>query len=148
MAEYTYINMNINVNIKCVKIVWDCRYDNNYNDGLTCVIRCYVFVMWTPGMHRSVWLRVCYVDAWYAPINLVTCLLCGRLVCTDQSGYVFVMWRPGMHRSVCLCCRVRTRGWVRVAVVGLSVGPVVATFTCKMSPNSSLNFLCRTYVVI
>jgi hypothetical protein len=24
-----------------------------------CVIRCYVSVMWRPGMHRSVWLCVC-----------------------------------------------------------------------------------------
>jgi hypothetical protein len=30
MAEYTYINMNISVNIKCVIIVWDCRYENYY----------------------------------------------------------------------------------------------------------------------
>jgi hypothetical protein len=30
-------------------------------------------VMWMPGMHRSVWL----------------CVLCGCLVCTDLSGYVF-----------------------------------------------------------
>jgi hypothetical protein len=27
--------------------------------------------MWTPGMHRSIWLRVCYVEAWYALICLV-----------------------------------------------------------------------------
>jgi hypothetical protein len=35
-----------------------------------------------------------------------------------------------------------------VAVVRLPVGPVVETFTCKMSPNSSLNLLYRTYVVV
>jgi hypothetical protein len=53
-------------------------------------------------MHRSVSLRVCYVEAWYAPICLVTCLLCGGLVCTDLSHYVYVMWRSGMHRFVSL----------------------------------------------
>jgi hypothetical protein len=82
------------------------------------------------------------------PMVYVMCLLCGHLGGTDLSGYVFVLWRPGMHRSVWLRCRVHTRGWVRVTVVRLSVGLVVATFACKMSPNSSLNFLCRTYVVI
>jgi hypothetical protein len=45
---------------------------------------------------------VCYVEAWYAPICLVTCLLYGGLVCTYLSGYVSVMWSPGMHRSVWL----------------------------------------------
>jgi hypothetical protein len=29
MTEYTCINMNINVNIKCIKIVWGCRYEND-----------------------------------------------------------------------------------------------------------------------
>jgi hypothetical protein len=55
-----------------------------------CVIH-YVSVMWKYGMHRSVWLRVCYVKAWHAPICLVTCLLYEGLACTDLSGYVFVM---------------------------------------------------------
>jgi hypothetical protein len=68
-----------------------------------CVIRFYVSVMWTPGMHRSVWLCVSYVEAWYELICLVMCLLYGRLVCTDLSGYVSVMWRPGMNRSAWLC---------------------------------------------
>jgi hypothetical protein len=63
--------------------------------------------MWTPGMHRSVWLLVYYVDAWYALVYLVTCLLCGRLVCTGLSGYVFIMWTPGMHWSI----------WLRVCYV-------------------------------
>jgi hypothetical protein len=35
------------------------------------VIRGYVSVMWRPGVHRSVWLCVCYVEAWYSPICLV-----------------------------------------------------------------------------
>jgi hypothetical protein len=56
---------------------------------------------------RYTLLCVCYVEAWYAPIYLVTCLLCGGLVCSDLSGYVFVMWRPGMHWSI----------WLRVCYV-------------------------------
>jgi hypothetical protein len=31
-----------------------------------CVIRCYVSVMWRPGVHRSVWLR-CQVRAEQLP---------------------------------------------------------------------------------
>jgi hypothetical protein len=37
---------------------------------------------------RYTLLCVCYVDIWYAPIYLVTCLLCEDLVCNDLSGYV------------------------------------------------------------
>jgi hypothetical protein len=48
--------------------------------------------------NRMQWLiRLCvihchvsYVDAWYASIYLVVCLLCGGLVCTNLSGVVVV----------------------------------------------------------
>jgi hypothetical protein len=33
--------------------VWDCRYENDCNDGLTCAILCYVSVMWTPTYVRQ-----------------------------------------------------------------------------------------------
>jgi hypothetical protein len=69
----------------------------------------YVSVMWMRGMHRSISLRVCYVEAWYAPIYVVTCLLCRGVVCTDLSGYVSVMWMRGMHRSI----------WLRVLCGGV-----------------------------
>jgi hypothetical protein len=63
---------------------------------------------------RYTLLYVCYVDAWHAPMYLVTCLLCGRLVCTDLSGYVSVMWTPGIHRSV----------WLRVCYVDAWYAPI------------------------
>jgi hypothetical protein len=49
MAESTYIIMNtcINVIIKMRSYSWECRYENDYNEGLTCVIRCYLSVVWT-----------------------------------------------------------------------------------------------------
>jgi hypothetical protein len=65
-------------------------------------------------MHRSIWLRVCYVEAWYAPIYLVTCLLCRGVVCTDLSGYVSVMWRRSMHQSI----------WLRVCYVEAWYAPI------------------------
>jgi hypothetical protein len=59
--------------------------------GLVCTdLSGYVSVMWRPGMHRSIWLCVCYVEAWYAPICLVMCLLSGGLVCINLSGYVAI----------------------------------------------------------
>jgi hypothetical protein len=37
---------------------------------------------------RYTLLCVCYVVVWCAPVYLVTCFLCVRLVCTNLSGYV------------------------------------------------------------
>jgi hypothetical protein len=35
MAEYTYINTNMDIILKCVKIVWDCLYYYYYYYYLT-----------------------------------------------------------------------------------------------------------------
>jgi hypothetical protein len=39
---------------------------------------------------HALYVVMYHVDALYAPINLVTCLLCGGLICTDLSVYVAV----------------------------------------------------------
>jgi hypothetical protein len=86
-----------------------------------CVIRCYVSVMWKPGMHRAM------VDK--TALYVVMCLLYGGLVCTGQwlirlcviRCNVSVMWRPGVHRSIWLRCQVYALGNVTRQIGALSI---------------------------
>jgi hypothetical protein len=57
-----------------------------------CVIRCYVSVMWRPGMrcYVSCGGLVCVVMCLLCGglLCVVMCMLCGGLVCTDRSDFV------------------------------------------------------------